>query len=37
MKDCLIINVNEKEDRYIIEFESSNIKVEPLKNSDITK
>ncbi len=35
MLDCSIISFNEEEDRYLIEFESSHTKVEPLNNSVI--
>lgn len=37
MLDCTIINFVEKEDRYLIEFESSNTKVEPSNISVIKK
>lgn len=35
MLDCSIISFNEEEDRYLIEFQSSHTKVEPLNNSII--
>ena len=35
MLDCSIISFNEEEDRYLIEFQSSHTKVEPLNNSVI--
>lgn len=37
MLDCSIISFSEKEDRYLIEFESFNIKIEPLNNNVIKK